>query len=137
MTTSESQFQENFFSDADRLLTDVEQLLLDMEIDNPNTEVLNEIIRAIKRVKIGSVVCGFMEITELTFILEYLLVKVIENKITLTSEHIDRFLKVKDVLIMQLDSYSMGTLVDPKRVENVQILLNEILSQVSAAYPNN
>ena len=48
-----SQFFDTFFDEADELLADMEQLLLSLDIDNPDIDQLNGIFRAAHSIKGG------------------------------------------------------------------------------------
>ncbi len=101
MTVDMSQFYEVFFDEAEELLAEAERLLLGIDIDQPDTEDLNAIFRAAHSIKGGAATFGFMDMAEITHVLENLLDKIRKNEMKLTSEHVDAFLAAKDVLKME------------------------------------
>jgi two-component system chemotaxis sensor kinase CheA len=96
-----------------------------------NITNLISVLNNIKKVKIGSTLCGFEDVTEVTFILEYLLTKMIENKLPRSSTHIDKLRKANDILRMQVESMSLDIPVDSDELNDLQTLLNNELNQVS------
>jgi two-component system chemotaxis sensor kinase CheA len=96
-----------------------------------NITNLISVLNNIKKVKIGSTLCGFEDVTEVTFILEYLLTKMIENKLPRSSTHIDKLRKANDILRMQVKSMSLDIPVDSDKLNDLQTLLNNELNQVS------
>jgi two-component system chemotaxis sensor kinase CheA len=135
MTVDMSQFYEVFFDEAEELLAEAEKLLLDIDIENPDTEDLNAIFRAAHSIKGGAATFGFMDMTEITHVLENLLDKIRKNEMALTAEHVDAFLAAKDVLKMELDGHRNATPVDQEQVADVKMILKS-LSEAGTT-PNN
>ncbi len=130
-----SQFYEVFFDEAEELLAEAEKLLLDIDIENPDSEDLNAIFRAAHSIKGGAATFGFMDMTEITHVLENLLDKIRKNEMALTAEHVDAFLAAKDVLKMELDGHRNATPVDQEQVADVKMMLKS-LSEAGTS-PNN
>ena len=126
MTIDMSQFYEVFFDEAEELLAEAERLLLGIEIDNPDVEELNAIFRAAHSIKGGAATFGFMDMTEITHVLENLLDKIRKNEMALTAEHVDAFLAAKDVLKMEVDGHRLGSDVDQDQVADVKMMLNSL-----------
>ncbi|TKC89240.1 chemotaxis protein CheA [Trinickia terrae] len=105
MTLDITQFYQTFFDEADELLAQMEQLLLNLDIDAPDPEDLAAIFRAAHSIKGGAATFGFTALTETTHILESLLDRARNNELTLRKEMIDTFLETKDVLADQLTAY--------------------------------
>lgn len=135
MTVDMSQFYEVFFDEAEELLAEAEKLLLDIDIDNPDAEDLNAIFRAAHSIKGGAATFGFMDMTEITHVLENLLDKIRKNEMDLTAEHVDAFLAAKDVLKMELDGHRNATPVDQEQVADVKMMLKS-LSEAGSAPTN-
>ncbi len=131
MTVDMSQFYEVFFDEAEELLAEAERLLLGIDIDQPDTEDLNAIFRAAHSIKGGAATFGFMDMAEITHVLENLLDKIRKNEMKLTSEHVDAFLAAKDVLKMELDGHRHASDVDQDQVGDVKMVLKS-LSEASA-----
>jgi two-component system, chemotaxis family, sensor kinase CheA len=132
MTVDMSQFYEVFFDEAEELLAEAERLLLGLDIDDPDNEDLNAIFRAAHSIKGGAATFGFMDMAEITHVLENLLDKIRKDEMDLTAEHVDAFLAAKDVLVMELDGHRNASEVDEEQVANVQAVLKS-LSEADAA----
>jgi two-component system, chemotaxis family, sensor kinase CheA len=126
MTIDMSQFYEVFFDEAEELLAEAERLLLSIDMENPDSEDLNAIFRAAHSIKGGAATFGFMDMTEITHVLENLLDKIRKNEMKLTSEHVDAFLEAKDVLKMELDGHRLATAVDQEQVADVKMMLKSL-----------
>ena len=100
MTVDMSQFYEVFFDEAEELLAEAEHLLLSIDVESPDIEQLNAIFRAAHSIKGGAATFGFMDMAEITHVLENLLDKIRKNEMALTLEHVDAFLAAKDVIKM-------------------------------------
>ncbi|MEA3093680.1 MAG: two-component system, chemotaxis family, sensor kinase CheA [Caballeronia sp.] len=105
MTLDITQFYQTFFDEADELLADMEQLLLALDLANPDPEDLGAIFRAAHSIKGGAATFGFSALTETTHILESLLDRARNNELVLRRDMIDTFLETKDVLSDQLNAY--------------------------------
>jgi two-component system, chemotaxis family, sensor kinase CheA len=105
MTLDITQFYQTFFDEADELLAQMEQLLLNLDIAHPDPEDLAAIFRAAHSIKGGAATFGFTALTETTHILESLLDRARNNEIVLRKDMIDTFLETKDVLSGQLADY--------------------------------
>src|SRR5690606_15803920 len=69
-----SQFYETFFDEADELLSDMEQTLLSVDVEQPDIDQLNAIFRAAHSIKGGAGTFGcFGHLAETTHLLENLL----------------------------------------------------------------
>ncbi|CAE6854983.1 chemotaxis protein CheA [Paraburkholderia domus] len=105
MTLDITQFYQTFFDEADELLAQMEQLLLNLDIAHPDPEDLAAIFRAAHSIKGGAATFGFTALTETTHILESLLDRARNNELVLRKDMIDTFLETKDVLSGQLGDY--------------------------------
>jgi two-component system, chemotaxis family, sensor kinase CheA len=126
MTIDMSQFYEVFFDEAEELLAEAERLLLSIDMENPDAEDLNAIFRAAHSIKGGAATFGFMDMTEITHMLENLLDKIRKNEMALTAEHVDAFLAAKDVLKIELDGHRLTTPVDQEQVAEVKMMLKSL-----------
>lgn len=101
-----SQFYDMFFDEAEELLTDMEQLLLGVDIDQPNIDDLNAIFRAAHSIKGGAGTFGcFEHLASTTHLLENVLDSIRKGELQLRKDMIDIFLEAKDVLTEQLIAY--------------------------------
>jgi two-component system, chemotaxis family, sensor kinase CheA len=105
MTLDITQFYQTFFDEADELLAQMEQLLLNLNVGTPDPEDLAAIFRAAHSIKGGAATFGFTALTETTHILESLLDRARNNELKLRKDMIDTFLETKDVLADQLAAY--------------------------------
>lgn len=104
-----SQFYETFFDEADELLADMESLLLELNLDEPDSDQLNAIFRAAHSIKGGASTFGcFGKLAETTHLLENLLDLVRNGEMSLRKDMIDLFLETKDVLTEQVNAYREG-----------------------------
>lgn len=104
-----SQFYETFFDEADELLADMESLLLELDLEAPDSDQLNAIFRAAHSIKGGASTFGcFGKLAETTHLLENLLDLVRNGEMSLRKDMIDLFLETKDVLTGQVSSYREG-----------------------------
>ena len=94
-----SQFYETFFDEADELLAQMEQLLLELDVGSPNIEQLNAIFRAAHSIKGGAATFGcFTQLAGTTHLLENLLDAIRRGEMALRTDMVDIFLETKDVL---------------------------------------
>lgn len=104
-----SQFYDTFFDEADELLADMERLLLELDIADPDSDMLNAIFRAAHSIKGGAATFGcFGHLAETTHLLENLLDFVRDGEMDLRQELIDLFLESKDILSDQVLAYRNG-----------------------------
>jgi two-component system, chemotaxis family, sensor kinase CheA len=113
MTMDLSEFAEIFFEEAGELLATMEQLLLGIDLAQPDNEQLHAIFRAAHSIKGGASTFGMPEITEVTHVLENLLDKIRNHQLALERAHVDAFLQAKDVLRAMLDAWQAGSTAEP------------------------
>ncbi|MDP8566986.1 chemotaxis protein CheA [Methylophilus aquaticus] len=135
MTVDMSQFYEVFFDEAEELLAEAERLLLGIDVADPDIEQLNAIFRAAHSIKGGAATFGFMDMAEITHVLENLLDKIRKQEMALTNEHVDAFLAAKDVIKMQLDGHRHATEVNAEQVGDVSMMLKSLSEGKDAAIP--
>jgi len=130
-----SQFFETFFDEADELLADMEQLLLVLDIDNPDIDQLNAIFRAAHSIKGGAGTFGcFGHLAETTHLLENLLDFIRKGEMPLRKDMIDLFLETKDVLTEQVAAYRNSEEPDVAAYERICAQLRELaLEQAGGA----
>ncbi|MCP5078921.1 MAG: chemotaxis protein CheA [Psychromonas sp.] len=136
MSIDMQQFNAVFFEEVSEHLTNMESLLLDIDVTCPNIDDLNAIFRAAHSIKGGAGIFGFDDMTEVTHILETLLDRLRKEELTLTSEMIDAFLQAGDILAEQKEVHQEGgELVDEDKIKSVCSLL-ETLSKDEAKVSN-
>jgi two-component system chemotaxis sensor kinase CheA len=139
MTLDITQFYQTFFDEADELLAQMEQLLLNLDIGHPDPEDLAAIFRAAHSIKGGAATFGFTALTETTHILESLLDRARNNELVLRKDMIDTFLETKDVLSGQLADYRASAEPDAAVAKAICAKLDQLykesLGQATAAAP--
>lgn len=129
-----SQFYETFFDEADELLAQMEQLLLELDVGAPDIEQLNAIFRAAHSIKGGAATFGcFQKLAETTHLLENLLDAIRRDEMTLRSDMVDTFLETKDVLKSQLDAYRVSEEPDDATFERICAVLRQLALEGKAA----
>jgi two-component system chemotaxis sensor kinase CheA len=122
-----SQFYETFFDEADELLAQMEQLLLQLDAGAPDIEQLNAIFRAAHSIKGGAATFGcFTQLAETTHLLENLLDAIRRGEMALRTDMIDIFLETKDVLKSQLDAYRASEEPDAASYERICEVLRQL-----------
>ncbi|HWL27696.1 MAG TPA: Hpt domain-containing protein, partial [Burkholderiaceae bacterium] len=115
-----SQFFETFFDEADELLADMEQLLLGLDLANPDIDQLNAIFRAAHSIKGGAGTFGcFGHLADTTHLLENLLDEIRRGEMPLRKDMIDLFLETKDVLTEQVAAYRNSSEPDTDAYERI------------------
>jgi two-component system chemotaxis sensor kinase CheA len=109
----------------------MEQHLLELDVDDPDSEQLNAIFRAAHSIKGGAGTFGFSVLQKTTHIFENLLDHARKGELTLRAEHVDTFLEAKDIMHEQLDAYRNEEEPNQEAYERIcqtlqQIALEEI-----------
>lgn len=134
MSIDVKQFHQVFFEESAEHLSEMERLLLALDMESPDAEDLNGIFRAAHSIKGSSGIFGFTDITEVTHILETLLDKVRNGKLALQVEMVDVLLEAGDVIREQINGHQNGGAVDAVRVAATCEKLTQLAGgQVSAA----
>jgi len=129
-----SQFYETFFDEADELLAEMEQLLLQLDVGAPDIEQLNAIFRAAHSIKGGAATFGcFQHLAGTTHLLENLLDEIRRGEMTLRADMVDIFLETKDVLKSQLDTYRAAQEPDEAVYERICAVLRQLAQEHGAA----
>ncbi|NYT71459.1 chemotaxis protein CheA [Halomonas sp. QX-2] len=128
-------FFDTFFEEAEELLSDMEQHLLELDVDDPDSEQLNAIFRAAHSIKGGAGTFGFTVLQKTTHILENLLDYARKGELTLRADLVDTFLEAKDIMHEQLDAYRSEEEPNQEAFERIcqtlqQIALDEIGQQL-------
>ncbi|MFM0323773.1 chemotaxis protein CheA [Caballeronia glebae] len=137
MTLDITQFYQTFFDEADELLAQMEQLLLVLDIANPDPEDLAAIFRAAHSIKGGAATFGFTALTETTHILESLLDRARNNELVLRPDMIDTFLATKDVLSDQLAAYRASAEPDAAAAAAICAKLERLKNEQAEGGPSS
>ncbi|MDQ0589502.1 chemotaxis protein CheA [Variovorax paradoxus] len=128
-----SQFTQAFFVEAVELLAQMEQLLLELDAEAPDSEQLNAIFRAAHSIKGGAATFGFVALTDTTHLLETLLDRARHGQLKLSRSMIDSFLETKDALQDQLIAYQAENEPDPERVAHICEVLRQLALESDGA----
>ena len=124
-----NQFYQVFFDETEELLAEKERLLLEIDLDDPDSEDIDAIFRAAHSIKGGASTFGLTDMAEVTHVMETLLDEIRTGRKTLTDELVDAFLLAKDVLKMLRDGHKYGTEVDVEAqrevMERLEMLAHE------------
>lgn len=127
-----SQFSQAFFVEAIELLAQMEQLLLELDVESPDSEQLNAIFRAAHSIKGGAATFGFTALTETTHLLETLLDRARHGQLRLSGPMIDAFLETKDALQEQVTAYQANKEPEAARVAHICAVLQQLAMENSA-----
>ncbi|MBK1690845.1 chemotaxis protein CheW [Ectothiorhodospira mobilis] len=119
MTIDMSQFYQVFFDETDEHLSEMESLLLELDVDQPDLEKLNAIFRAAHSIKGGAGTFGFTDMARVTHVLETLLDRLRKQELKPAVEMVDAFLEAGDVLRAQLEAHRAGGEYQDERIEQV------------------
>ncbi len=128
MAIDMSQFYQVFFDESAEHLAAMEGLLLDLDVENPDSEQLNAIFRAAHSIKGSAGTFGFTDLAETTHILENLLDRIRKQELGLRAEMVDAFLECGDLLREMLEAHQGRGEVDATAVEAICARLRELSS---------
>ncbi|MBY5092728.1 chemotaxis protein CheA [Citrobacter freundii] len=126
MSMDISDFYQTFFDEADELLADMEQHLLDLVPEAPDSEQLNAIFRAAHSIKGGAGTFGFTILQETTHLMENLLDEARRGEMLLNADIINLFLETKDIMQEQLDAYKSSVEPDADSFEYICQALRQL-----------
>ena len=126
MSMDISDFYQTFFDEADELLADMEQHLLDLVPEAPDSEQLNAIFRAAHSIKGGAGTFGFTILQETTHLMENLLDEARRGEMQLNADIINLFLETKDIMQEQLDAYKSSAEPDAASFEYICNALRQL-----------
>ncbi len=132
-----SQFYQVFFEETAEHLSNMERLLLDLDIANPSMDDLNAIFRAAHSIKGGAGTFGFTDMIEVTHVLETLLDQLRKQERSLTNEMVNAFLEAGDAIAMQLAGHRDSTEVDQEVVQSARAHLERLSSPQNEPQPAN
>ncbi|MCE8002340.1 chemotaxis protein CheA [Billgrantia ethanolica] len=133
-------FYDTFFEEAEELLADMERYLLELDVDEPDSEQLNAIFRAAHSIKGGAGTFGFDALQKTTHLFENLLDHTRKGELRLRRDIVDTFLETKDMLSDQLDAYRNGDEPDQEAFERIcqtlqRLALEEIGQDLDSGAP--
>ncbi|MBV2194677.1 MAG: Hpt domain-containing protein, partial [Azonexus sp.] len=126
MAIDMSQFYQVFFDESAEHLAAMEGLLLDLDVENPDSEQLNAIFRAAHSIKGSAGTFGFTDLADTTHILENLLDRIRKQELGLRAEMVDAFLECGDLLREMLEAHQGRGEVDAGAVAAICARLREL-----------
>ncbi|MBS1140438.1 MAG: CheW-like protein:ATP-binding region, ATPase-like:Signal transducing histidine kinase [Proteobacteria bacterium] len=137
MAIDMSQFYQVFFDESAEHLAAMEGLLLDLDIENPDSEQLNAIFRAAHSIKGSAGTFGFTDLAETTHILENLLDRIRKQELGLRADMVDAFLECGDRLREMLEAHQgRGEAVDQAAVESICARLRDLSTDRQPELPD-
>jgi len=125
-----SKYIETYRQEAEELLADIEENILDLEEDPNNMEALNRLFRSMHTIKGSGAMFGFDDIAGFTHHVETFLDKVRDGIVPVTSELIDLILASRDQIKMMLDAADTGETVDMEISGRIIAALERLLPGV-------
>lgn len=135
MSIDMSQFYQVFFEETGEHLANMENLLLGLDVADPDAEQLNAIFRAAHSIKGSSGTFGFTDLQDVTHILENLLDRVRKGELHLRNDMIDAFLDAGDVLKNLLAAHQGEGEADRAAAEAICQRLRQLTAGGAAAPP--
>lgn len=135
MSMDISDFYQTFFDEANELLADMEQHLLDLVPEAPDSEQLNAIFRAAHSIKGGAGTFGFSILQETTHLMENLLDEARRGEMQLNTDIINLFLETKDIMQEQLDAYKSSTEPDAASFDYICKALRQLALEAKGDVP--
>src|SRR5689334_4341949 len=135
MSIDMTQFYQVFFEEAQEHLASMENLLLQLDIVDPDSEQLNAIFRAAHSIKGSAGTFGFTDLTQVTHILENLLDRLRKDELALKGEMIDAFLDAGDVLKSLVAAHRGEGAADQVQVDAICTRLKLLTSDQSVSAP--
>ncbi|WP_371324708.1 chemotaxis protein CheW [Dechloromonas sp. ZY10] len=119
MAIDMTQFYQVFFDESAEHLANMEALLLELDISDPDPEQLNAIFRAAHSIKGSAGTFGFSDLADTTHILENLLDRIRKQELSLREEMVDAFLETGDLLKAMLEAHQGHGEVGPASVVDI------------------
>ena len=128
MSVDLSQFHQVFFEESHEGLDIMESALLNLDVQQVESETINEIFRAAHSIKGGSGTFGFTEIAEFTHVVETLLDLIRSDQFEMQAEHVDLFLQSVDCIRTMINQLEADEPVDTDAATSLKARFDAILS---------
>lgn len=128
MSIDLSQFHQVFLEESFEGLDIMESALMDLDVENIDSETINAIFRAAHSIKGGSATFGFSEIAEFTHVLETLLDQVRAGTRNIDVDEVDLYLQSVDAMREMLSIVQNGDNKATEKSEDLKEKFNNILS---------
>lgn len=137
MSVDMSQFHDVFFEESIEGLAAIESGLLRLSKGLADPEEIDTIFRAAHSIKGGAGTFGFMDISDLTHVMETLLDQVRNGNRDMTSDSANALLDAVDMLREMLISVQQKVEFDASRIAPVRLKLEAMLNGSSYSEPNS
>lgn len=121
-----AQFTQVFFDEAKEHLSTIEEVLLRLDILEPDLEDLNAIFRAAHSIKGGAGTFGFSDMAAFTHVMETLLDRLRKEELQITAAMVDALLEGNDVIGGMLEAHQSGGEADASVEQGVRALLEAL-----------
>ncbi len=120
-------FKETFIAEAEDLLVEIEECVLDIENDPDDMDAVNRLFRAMHTIKGSGAMFGFDDISSFTHHVETVLDYVREGKLRVSTKLIDMVLNARDHIKSMLDHAHGGPKVSIKRTEELVAVIESLV----------
>lgn len=120
-------FKETFIQEAEDLLVEVEECVLDIENDPDDSDAVNRLFRAMHTIKGSGAMFGFDDISGFTHHVETALDFVREGKLRVTKKLIDAVLASRDHIKAMISQAQGGPKVKVSATESLVKRINELI----------
>ncbi|BCD59904.1 MULTISPECIES: chemotaxis protein CheA [unclassified Nitratiruptor] len=128
---------DEFVQEAEEIIENLDQELIELESDPTNRDLLNEIFRGMHTLKGGAGFLGLESIIELAHVIESIFDKLRNNEMTLTSDMMDVILEGIDVLKSAIETLkSENEIPDVDEIKPLLDKLNHILENPESFQAN-
>ncbi len=130
MSVDLSQFHQVFFEESNEGLDIMESALLGIDLENLDSEKINEIFRAAHSIKGGSGTFGFQQIADFTHVVETLLDLIRSDQFKMLSQHVDLFLQSVDCMRTMINQIEDGKDCDLEQAGQLKAQFENILANL-------
>lgn len=130
----ELKIRQEFIAEASEMLETVESAFIELERNPDDVRVIDKIFRLAHTIKGSALSVGFTRLGEFAHVVETLLVRVRERKLTMTPEISDLLLRSNDRLAQFVEALrkDFAAVIETRDIEG---MIHEVLGRGSAAEP--
>ncbi len=132
-----NQFSETFKQEAEELLTDIEECILNIENNPQDKDAINKLFRAMHTIKGSGSMFGFEDIAKFTHHVETCLDKVRDGEVPISKELIDLILASRDQIKAMLDGDSYDIETNDSIIAALNYLMQNPAQDHSVNHKNN
>ena len=121
-----SQFHEVFFEESVEGLDTMESNLLGLDLEHPDSEIINTVFRAAHSIKGGAGTFGFDEISEFTHVVESLLDEIRDRKRSITKSLVNILLESVDCIRHMIEHSKENKKYDQDRIIDLKERLSSL-----------